>query len=193
MNPVFYFDELDKVSKDMKGEEIIGILTHLTDPSQNSKFHDKYYAEMDFDLSRAIFIFSYNNRENVNPILRDRMYVIKTEGYSTPQKLIISKQYLSKAVRQNINFTEEDIHIPDNVIQHMVEKYTNGEKGVRELKRCIETIYSKLNLFRIMKPETNLFMKDMNIQVTFPFTVTIEVVQRLLKQEDTPVNNMMYL
>jgi ATP-dependent Lon protease len=193
MNPVFYFDELDKVSKDMKGEEIIGILTHLTDPSQNSKFHDKYYSEIDFDLSRAIFIFSYNNRENVNPILRDRMYVIKTEGYTTPQKLIISKQYLSKAIRQNINFTEEDIHIPDNVIQHMVEKYTNGEKGVRELKRCIETIYSKLNLFRIMKPETNLFMKDMNIQVTFPFTVTLEVVQRLLKQEDTPPNNMMYL
>ena len=193
MNPVFYFDELDKVSKDMKGEEIIGILTHLTDPSQNSKFHDKYYSEIDFDLSRAIFIFSYNNRENVNPILRDRMYVIKTEGYTTPQKIIISRQYLSKAIRENINFTEEDIYIPDNVIQYMVEKYTNGEKGVRELKRCIETIYSKLNLFRIMKPETNLFMKDMNIQVTFPFTVTLEVVQRLLKQEDTGPNYMMYV
>jgi ATP-dependent Lon protease len=193
MNPVFYFDELDKISKDLKGNEIEGILTHLTDPSQNNQFHDKYFADIDFDLSRAIFIFSYNNRESVNPILRDRMYVIKTEGYTPPEKIIISNQYLSKTIQQNINFTEGDIIIPDNTMQFIIEKYTNGEKGVRELKRCIETIYSKLNLFRIMKPETNLFVKDLNVHVEFPFTVTNDVVQKLLKQESAPPNNMMYL
>ena len=193
MNPVFYFDELDKISKDLKGNEIEGILTHLTDPSQNNQFHDKYFADIDFDLSRAIFIFSYNNRESVNPILRDRMYVIKTEGYTPPEKIIISNQYLSKTIQQNINFTEGDIIIPDNTMQFIIEKYTNGEKGGRELKRCIETIYSKLNLFRIMKPETNLFVKDLNVHVEFPFTVTNDVVQKLLKQENTAPNNMMYL
>ena len=82
MNPVIYFDELDKVSDTPKGEEIIGILTHLTDTSQNSKFHDKYFSEIDFDLSKCLFIFSYNDERKVNPILRDRMYRINTSGYN---------------------------------------------------------------------------------------------------------------
>jgi len=193
MNPVFYFDEVDKISKDAKGEEIVGILTHLTDSSQNSTFHDKYFVDIDFDLSRAIFIFSYNIRENVNPILLDRMYVIKTMGYTTSEKMVISKDYLSPSIQRNINFTSDDIIIPDNTIEYIIKNYTNNEKGVRELKRCVETIYSKLNLFRIMKPETNLFMKDLNIQVTFPFTVSIEVIQKILKHDEQLNNYMMYL
>ena len=71
MNPVIYFDELDKVSDTAKGEEIIGILTHLTDTTQNSAFHDKYFADIDFDLSKCLFIFSYNDESKVNPILKD--------------------------------------------------------------------------------------------------------------------------
>ena len=193
MNPVFYFDELDKVSDTPKGEEIIGILTHLTDPSQNDKFHDKYFAEIEFDLSRAIFIFSYNTRAKVNPILRDRMYVIQTEGYTTPQKMIISKDYLSIAIQKNINFKPEDVLFTDSALQYIIEKYTHEEKGVRELKRCIETIYTKINLFRVMKPTCNLFEKELNIQVTFPFTVTTEIVQKLLKLENSGSMHMMYM
>ena len=72
MNPVIYFDELDKISDTPRGEEIAGILTHLTDTSQNSQFHDKYFAEINFDLSKCLFIFSYNDESKVNPILKDR-------------------------------------------------------------------------------------------------------------------------
>jgi hypothetical protein len=96
MNPVIYFDELDKVSETPKGEEITGILTHLTDTSQNNKFHDKYFAEIDFDLSRCLFIFSYNDESRVNPILRDRMYRIQTKGYSEKDKLIIVPRSASR-------------------------------------------------------------------------------------------------
>jgi ATP-dependent Lon protease len=82
MNPIIYFDELDKVSDTPKGEEIIGILTHLTDTTQNSQFHDKYFSELDLDLSKCLFIFSYNDESKINPILKDRMYRIETKGYT---------------------------------------------------------------------------------------------------------------
>ena len=65
MNPVIYFDELDKVSNTPKGDEIIGILTHLIDTTQNTQFHDKYFADIDFDLSKALFIFSYNDESKL--------------------------------------------------------------------------------------------------------------------------------
>ena len=87
MNPVIYFDELDKISGTPKGEEIIGILTHLTDTTQNSQFHDKYFSSLDFDLSKALFIFSYNDEDKINPILRDRMYRIETKGYKKKDKI----------------------------------------------------------------------------------------------------------
>ena len=77
--------------------------------------------------------------------------------------------------------------------QPYLSKYTNEEKGVRELKRCIETIYSKINLFRIMKPTCNLFEKELNVQVSFPFTVTTDIIQKLLKQESSGPMNMMYM
>ena len=94
MNPVIYFDELDKVSDTPKGEEIIGILTHLTDTSQNSEFHDKYFADVNFDLSKCLFIFSYNDESKVNPILKDRMYSIQTKGYEQKEKITIARNYL---------------------------------------------------------------------------------------------------
>ena len=76
MNPVFYFDELDKVSKTPKGDEIIHSLIHLTDSTQNNQFQDKYFSGIDFDLSKSVFIFSYNDESKINPILLDRMVTI---------------------------------------------------------------------------------------------------------------------
>ena len=66
MNPVIYLDELDKVSTTNKGEEITGILTHLTDTTQNTNFHDKHFSTIDFDISKALFIFSYNDESKIN-------------------------------------------------------------------------------------------------------------------------------
>ena len=193
MNPVIYFDELDKVSDTPKGEEIIGILTHLTDSTQNKHFRDNYFSGIDLDLSRATLVFSYNHREKVNSILGDRMNIIKTTGYTTCQKNIIASRYLSKHIRQNISFREEDVVIPDATLNYIIETYTGKEKGVRNLKRCLETIYSKLNLFRLMTPGTNLFGEDLAIQVEFPFTLTIEVVRKLLKLDEHKVDHMMYM
>lgn len=183
MNPVIYFDELDKISDTPKGEEIAGILTHLTDTSQNSQFHDKYFAEVDFDLSKCLFIFSYNDESKVNPILKDRMYRIMTKGYDQKQKTVISNNYLLPRIREQVKFTEDDIIIPKETIHHIIDEHCNKEDGVRNLKRCIEIIYTKLNLYRLMRPDANLFEEEMSLKVEFPFTVTKEIVDKLIKKD----------
>ena len=186
MNPVIYFDELDKVSDTPRGEEIIGVLTHLTDTSQNSQYHDKYFSEIDFDLSKCLFIFSYNDESKVNPILRDRMYRIQTKGYESKEKVVIARDYLLPKIREQVNFTDKDVIIPDETIQYIISNgnLTKEEAGVRNLKRCLEIIHTKLNLFRLVKPESGLFGKDMNMKVTFPFTVTNKDVDILIKNEE---------
>jgi ATP-dependent Lon protease len=181
MNPVIYFDELDKISDTPRGEEIAGILTHLTDTSQNSQFHDKYFAEINFDLSKCLFIFSYNDESKVNPILKDRMYRIQTKGYNQKQKTQIANNYLLPKIREQIRFNTDEIIIPDEVIQYLVDTHCNKEDGVRNLKRCLEIIHTKLNLYRLMKPGTNLFEEDMSIKVEFPLTITKEIVDKLIK------------
>ena len=191
MNPVFYFDELDKVSDTPKGEEIIGILTHLTDTTQNSQFHDKYFSNIDFDLSKALFIFSYNDETKVNPILRDRMYRIKTDGYKSPDKQIIATNYLLPKIRDAVNITDGEIIIPEETINYINMHLTENEKGVRNLKRCLEIVHTKLNLFRLMKPGANVFDTSLK-NVSFPFTVTPDVVDDLIKKTGDGIPVHMY-
>jgi ATP-dependent Lon protease len=193
MNPVIYFDELDKISDTPKGEEIAGILTHLTDTSQNTQFHDKYFAEIDFDLSKCLFIFSYNDESKVNPILKDRMYRIQTKGYNQNQKTAIANNYLLPKIRDQVKFMSEDIIIPDQTLHYMIEHHCNKEDGVRNLKRCLEIIYTKLNLYRLMRPGSNLFEEDMSLKVQFPFTVTKDIVDKLVKKSDNGLSPSLYM
>ena len=184
MNPVIYFDELDKISDTPRGEEIAGILTHLTDTTQNSQFHDKYFAEINFDLSKCLFIFSYNDENKVNAILKDRMYRIKTKGYVSKEKTIIANNYLLPKIREQVRFNNEDIIINNEVIGDIIDNHCNKEDGVRNLKRCLEIIYTKLNLYRLMKPDTNLFEGEMALKVQFPYEVSKDIVNKLIKRED---------
>lgn len=186
MNPIIYFDELDKVSETPKGEEIIGVLTHLIDTSQNSQFHDKYFADIDFDLSKCLFIFSYNDENKVNPILKDRMYKIETKGYDTPEKKVITKDYLLPTIHSMINFKPEDITLSDEVIEYIISTYTESEKGVRNLKRCLEILHTKLNLYRLTNGSIDEnIQKNMKLEnVSFPYTVTRECIEKLIKPKE---------
>ena len=183
MNPVIYFDELDKLSETPRGDEIAGILTHLTDSSQNNQFHDKYYSEVDFDLSKCLFIFSYNDETKVNAILKDRMYRIQTKGYEQKQKIQIANNYLIKKIREQVKFGDNDIIIDDQVLGYIIEKFCNKEDGVRNLKRCLEVIHTKLNLYRLMKPGTNLFEENMSLTIEFPLNITRQIVDKLIKTD----------
>jgi ATP-dependent Lon protease len=189
MNPVIYFDELDKISDTPKGEEITSILTHLTDTTQNSLFHDKYFSEVSFDLSKCLFIFSYNDESKVNPILKDRMYRIQTKGYEAKEKIIIARKHLLPKIREQVNFSEKDVIIPDTTLEHIIShpSLCKEEQGVRNLKRCLEIIHTKLNLFRLVNADEKLFDQDIKLNVEFPFTVEKKHVDALIKSDD-PMN-----
>jgi len=98
MNPIFYFDELDKVSNTERGHEIINLLIHITDPTQNTHFCDQYMDGITVDLSRAIFIFSFNDRSLISPILLDRMEIIKFNNYNLEEKIHITEHFLLPSV-----------------------------------------------------------------------------------------------
>ena len=180
MNPIIYFDELDKVSETPKGEEINNLLIHLTDGSQNDRFQDKYFTGIDLNLSRCLFIFSHNNHERVNPILRDRMYNIQVGGFNLKEKLVIAEQYLVNSALREVNLFEK-IGISKEIITNIIENHTGEEKGVRELKRCIQTIVSKMNMLRFYNDPTKVPFAISGFSL--PFTMKKDHVELFLKKK----------
>lgn len=168
MNPVIFFDELDKVSGTPKGEEIINILMHLTDLTQNSHYNDKYFQGINFDLSKAIFIFSFNDEWNINKVLKDRMYIIRTKGFETPEKINISKNYLIPKIIKSVGY-DNNIIISDDMIEFIIENYT-FEGGVRKLKECLLEIYKEINL-RTLSGSSILKKK-----IKFPLKITKKIL-----------------
>jgi len=173
MNPVLFFDELDKVSSTDKGEEIINTLIHLTDPTQNKNFTDRYFEEIDLDLSKSIIIFTYNNENLLNPILKDRMITINVNGYTLKEKITISKNYLIKEILQEYNIQESDIIFDDNIIKYIIEN-TIEEEGVRNLKRNINNIISWVNVMR--------YIPHNDIKLKFPFEINTEFIDKFIKK-----------
>lgn len=148
MNPVIYFDELDKVSETPKGDEIINILMHLTDSTQNSHFNDKYFGGINFDLSKAIIIFSFNEEHKVSRILRDRMKIIRVKGYKMLDKINIARDYLIPKLLKQIGLDDIKIEISDKLLEFMIDTYTN-EGGVRKLKEMLNDIFLEINLRKL--------------------------------------------
>ena len=144
MNPIIYIDELDKVSKTEQGREIIGIFTHIVDSTQNTSFQDKYFSGIDIDLSKVLFIFSYNNPEKVDQILLDRIHRIKFENLSLDDKIVIVKKYIIPELNNKMGF-EKIIEIDDDTIEFIIEEYTN-EPGVRKLKEIFFDLFGEINI-----------------------------------------------
>jgi ATP-dependent Lon protease len=183
MNPVMYFDELDKISTTPQGEEIVSMLIHMTDRSQNTQFHDRYFAGVDFDLSQCLFVFSFNDIDKVHPILRDRMTVIHCGGYNDQDKTVILKDYIWPEILDMLKFDVEDVKLDDAAIKYMINEFSKEEKGVRTLIRTVESMMTRLNMLRVAKHES---MKDYKfyMDVVFPITVTEEVVKKLLSDHE---------
>ena len=144
MNPIIFIDELDKVSKTENGKEIIGILTHLIDPTQNESFQDKYFSGIDLDMSNALFIFSYNDVSVIDKILLDRIHRIKFDNLTLYDKLEITNKYILPELYEKVGL-ENVIKFDDEVLKFIIEKYTY-ESGVRKLKELLFEIISEINL-----------------------------------------------
>ena len=178
MNPVIYFDELDKVSTTAHGEEIISMLIHLTDRSQNSHFHDRYFAGVDFDLSQCLFVFSFNDETKIHPILKDRMQVINCSGYTATDKKAILTQYVWPQILDRLNM-KEDLKITEEAVKFLISEYSHEEEGVRVLIRAVETLVTRINLLRIADEKTAKGYPFYRA-VKLPMTITPDDVKGIL-------------
>lgn len=172
MNPIIFFDELDKISPTKYGDEITNALIHLTDSTQNMKFHDRYFSDVDLDFSKSLMIFSYNSEEKVNPILKDRMVTINVSGYNSADKTRIAKNYLLPKIYTEYGFKNDDLVFTDDIIKQIIHR-VNEEEGVRCLKRGLEDIISQINLNKILKTDN----------ITFPLTVSDVMIEKYLKKK----------
>jgi ATP-dependent Lon protease len=179
MDPVFYFDELDKISDTAHGEEIASMLIHMTDRSQNTQFHDRYFSGIDFDLSKCLFVFSFNNAEKVHPILRDRMTVIECGAYTQGDKVEILKQHIWPEWIAQYMFSTTDFVFETDAMRFLINEYSDTEKGVRNLIRAVETIVSRVNMLRISKQASE--KDDFYMDVKFPLELTPLVIQKLMQ------------
>jgi ATP-dependent Lon protease len=166
MNPIIYIDELDKISKTENGKEIVGILTHLIDPSQNEHFQDKYFSGIPIDVSKALFIFSYNDADQIDRILLDRIHRIKFDNLSLKEKIVIVNKFILPEINEKMGF-ENIIKIDENTIQYIIEEYTS-EPGVRKLKEFLFDLYGEINI--------ELLTNDDSFNMNLPITITKELL-----------------
>ena len=167
MNPIIFIDEVDKISRTEHGKEIVGILTHLLDPAQNDCFQDKYFTGIDVDLSKALFILSYNDVEAIDKILLDRVHRIKFNNLSLEDKLIISNKHILPEVYNKMGF-EDMIYFEDEVLKFIIDEYTS-ESGVRKLKEILFEIVGEINLDVLKNNDKNY---------EFPIKITIEDIKQ---------------
>lgn len=143
MNPIIYFDEIDKLGE-RKGDEITGILTHLLDEEQNKNFQDYYLGNVPIDLSKVLFVISFNDITKVNEILADRMKVIYIEKPNLEEKVNICSTKVIPEVLKNIN-DKLVVNIDKEIIEYIILHKCNKEDGVRQVKKVFEKLINKLN------------------------------------------------
>jgi ATP-dependent Lon protease len=164
MNPLLLFDELDKVSDTYKGQEIINTLIHITDPVQNDRFTDRYFEEIDLDISRSMIVFTFNDETLINPILKDRMIVINVKGYNNQEKIVLARDYIIPEILKQYNLKKGDILFSDDVLMHIINNIEE-EEGVRNLKRAINNIISWINMM--------IYVPIDNVIVNIPYELNI--------------------
>ena len=164
-NCIIYFDELDKIHKTDKGQAIFAFLTHLIDPSQNSKFQDLYLSGLEFDVSKIFFVFSYNDEENIDKTVKDRLKILKIKDPNDDDKIQIAEKFIIPEICKNINY---DIQVCREVVEEVV-KQDKSRSGLRGIRRVLEDIISKMNVIRLLdedfKSRLSYYDKSDNVMI----------------------------
>jgi ATP-dependent Lon protease len=202
-NGIIYFDEFDKISDTDQGVEISRTLLHITDFSQNNKFHDRYISEqIDIDLSNIWFIYSMNDKNLIDPTLRDRISIIEIEGYDKSEKKKIAKQFLIPTALNNINLEKSMITIDDSALDHLIDiaeesstRGTSSKSGVRQLKHLIDEILMKINFLRTVteddvdhnnhKFNLSFIIKNFKLPLVITKQIIIDLNIKKNKKNDT--------
>ena len=188
MNPVIFMDEMDKIS-DTNKSEINGVLMHIIDRSQNSQFQDSYFHGIDLDLSKCIFIFSFNDKTAINRILLDRMTIIDMNGYLMDDKIKIVQNYVLPNTIKNVGLVEKSISMDEETIKYIVSNKCRSEVGMRDLIHKIEDIIGKINLMNLMKEDDDNIdetkLENLNLpiklnELNFPLVINNDLVDKLL-------------
>lgn len=166
-NPVYVLDEIDKLSSDFRGDPSSAFLEVL-DPEQNSTFTDNY-LEVEYDLSKVLFIATANSLDSIQPALRDRMEIIEVTGYTMEEKLEIAKKHLIPKQRKEHGLKATDINFDKNAIVKIIEDYTR-ESGVRSLERAIGKVVRNIT-------------KSIAMEEEYQKKVTTDAVRRILGGE----------
>jgi len=187
MNPIIFFDELDKISISEYGYELINALNDLTDMTRNNEILDQYLG-VSIDLSKAIFIFAYNSSEHIQETLRSRIHEIEVEPYTVDDKYKMSQSFLVPKACQKINMDVNSVSFTKEGIIKIIKHYTNQEQGVRELERKIDDIILKINWTRITHQAAHElsnyhFHSNLKISTSIPCMVTDKIVDQLLKMK----------
>jgi ATP-dependent Lon protease len=170
MNPIIYIDELDKISKTEHGKELIGILTHMTDPAQNNEFTDKYFSGIKFDISKCLIIFSYNDPELIDKILLDRIQRIKIEPLNPMDKIHVAEEHIITEILDNIGMSNDDIILDRDELSYIIDTYTY-EAGARKLKEKLYEIYREINLKYLM-----------NDNIQLPYRITRDFIDKVFEK-----------
>lgn len=182
-NGIIFFDEIDKISESIEGLEVVNQLIHILDHTQNNMFYDKFICDIPIDLSNIWFICSLNNIDIINPILRNRLYVIDVEGYGTTQKVEIAKNIIIPKKCSEFGL-EDQLIMDDTIIEYIVLKSPKSYKGVRELKRNIDTICKRIDILRTSIDEYgNYGVLDWSFKIEnlkFPLKLTKKHIDILL-------------
>jgi ATP-dependent Lon protease, bacterial type len=158
-NPVMILDEIDKVGNDHRGDPSSALLEVL-DPEQNNTFYDNY-LELEYDLSKVLFIATANSLQSIQPALRDRLEIIDLSGYAIEEKVEIAKRHLIPKQQEAHGLAKQNLKIADPVIEKIVESYTR-ESGVRELDRQVASVmrYKAREFATNGKMKTQVLAKD---------------------------------
>lgn len=188
-NPVFIIDEIDKMTKDIKGDPASALLEVL-DPEQNNKFFD-HYIEEDFDLSKVMFIATANYIEQIPYELRDRLEMINISSYTEYEKLDIANKHLIPREMEEHGLTSLQISFSDDAIMYLIRNYTK-EAGVRELERVIASLFRKIVKKLLLSKEEFFYVIDKNLIIELLGKPKYSYVETLDDSEIGVVNGMAY-